>query len=73
MQPAGGTELQHSFLEKFVSKDFGKRIPTINLIFKSFLRTKNVIKNMIGMCLIHIGIMKSLDTFLIFPLKDVWC
>ena len=38
---------------------------------QNFLEINQDIKNMIGMYLIVIGIMKSLDTFLIYQLKDL--
>ena len=43
-----------------------------NPILHLGLMIKTTIKNMIGTFLILIGIMKNLDTYLIYQLKNVW-
>jgi hypothetical protein len=50
----------------------GKRIHGINPTFITWFGKKKIIKNTIGMFLIHIGTTKSLETILIYLLKNVW-
>ena len=83
MQAAGGTELQLKFLYDHVDNDlldkvqittsyFGKKIHTINLISTLGLKIRATTINMIGMYLILIGHLKSIECYLIYQLKNAW-
>ena len=71
MEPRGATEIQHELLEKHVPKELLDKFQICTSIpGKIPLKIKIVLKNMIGMFLIHIGTTKNLDIFLTYLMID---